>query len=458
MYDQLGGGFHRYATDRTWTVPHFEKMLYDNAEIPRALLYAYQLTDEERFATAAEESLDFVQSELTHDDGGFYSTLDAQSVGEGGEREEGAYYVWTREEIDELIDTSTDASIFCDRYGINQTGNFEDKFVLTLNASIDQLARTYQLDESEIAESLEQSRETVLDARDQRPRPPRDEKILASWNGLAISAFADAALILDDSYAEPAIEALQFLRDTLWDDAEQRLTRRYSDGVAKIDGYLEDYAFLGRGALDFYQATGNVEQLRFAIDLGRAIISEFWDNDAETLYFTPEHSESLIARPQELNDQSTPSSLGVAVELLSTLDHFVTDEAMGDVAARAVDTHGSRIRTNPLQHASLALGADSVMNGALELTLVTDTLPEEWQQTLAEEYISPRLLSRRPADEDTFETWLDALGLETAPPLWNNRDPIEDKPTVYACRSFTCSPPRTEIDAALGWADRMLNY
>jgi uncharacterized protein YyaL (SSP411 family) len=458
MYDQLGGGFHRYATDRTWTVPHFEKMLYDNAEIPRALIHAYQLTDEQRFATVAEESLDFVETELTHEDGGFYSTLDAQSVGESGEREEGAYYVWTREEIAELIDDSEETNLFCDRFGIDQTGNFEGASVLTLDASVEELARTYQLDESEVEESLARTRETVLAERETRSRPPRDEKILASWNGLAISAFADAAIVLDDSYAETAIDALQFLREQLWDDDEQRLLRRYKDGVTKIDGYLEDYAFLGRGALDFYQATGNVDQLRFALDLGRAIVDEFWDDDAETLYFTPEHGESLIARPQELHDQSTPSSLGVAVELLSALDHFVDDDAFGDVAASVVDTHGSRVRTNPLQHASLTLAADTVTNGVLELTLVTDTMPEEWAEILAERYLSPRLIARRPGDEETFQNWLDSLGLESAPTLWNNRDQLDDKPTAYVCRSFTCSPPRTELEAALNWAERMLNY
>jgi uncharacterized protein YyaL (SSP411 family) len=456
MYDHVGGGFHRYATDRDWTVPHFEKMLYDNAELPRAYLAGYQVTGEERYLAVATETFDFIQRELTHEDGGFFSTLDAQSKTEGGGREEGAFYVWTPDGVEDAVADEEAAALFCDRYGVTTRGNFEGKTVLTIQEPIGDLADEYEIDEDEVRETLDRARQGVAAARDDRPRPPRDKKVLAGWNGLAISAFAEGAIVADESLAGPAAGALEFCRDRLWDADAGRLQRRYTDGVTKIDGYLEDYAFLGRGALDLFQATGEVEHLAFALDLARAIEREFWDEANETLYFTPAEGESLIARPQELTDQSTPSSMGVAAELLDTLSVFTTDDSFATVAEAVVETHGDRIWSNPLQHASLSLAADTVTNGAFELTLVADDPPGEWRETVADWYLGSRVLAWRPAGQDRLTGWLDSLGFDDVPPVWADRDQKNDEPTVYACRSFTCSPPRNEIERALEWGARAL--
>ena len=457
MYDHVGGGFHRYATDRDWTVPHFEKMLYDNAELPRAYLAAYQVTNDEWYASVAGETLAFIERELTHEDGGFYSTLDAQSENEDGEREEGVFYVWTPDGVREVLDNEDDAELFCERYGVMERGNFEGETVLTLDRSVADIAEERGVEEPQLRERLQRITEDVRHAREQRPRPPRDEKILASWNGLAISAFAEGALVLDEeSFAPPALAALEFVHDELWNDDEKRLLRRYKDGVAKIDGYLEDYAFLARGAFDLYQSTGGVEQLAFALELADAIAERFWDADDGTLYFTPSDGEQLITRPQEVTDQSTPSSAGVAAELFAHLDHFRNDDEFATIAEEVVDTQGSKIRSNPLQHASLTLAADTVIGGALELTLVADNPPEEWDDTLAQRYIGSRLLSRCPGGVDRMEEWRETLGLEEEPPIWKGRKLKDDEPTVHACRSQTCSPPRHDIDRALGWADRIL--
>ena len=456
MYDHVGGGFHRYATDRDWTVPHFEKMLYDNAELPRAYLAGYQVTGDERYLTVATETFDFIQRELTHEDGGFFSTLDAQSENESGEREEGAFYVWTPGQVEDAVDDETAASLFCDRYGVTDRGNFEGKTVLTIEQSIDDLAAEYGMDADAVREALDEARQAVAAARDERPRPLRDEKVLAGWNGLAISAFAEAAIVADESFADPAADALSFCREHLWDADEGRLTRRYKDGVTKIDGYLEDYAFLGRGALDLFQATGEVEHLAFALDLARAIERAFWDADDGTLYFTPVEGESLIARPQERTDQSTPSSMGVAAELLDTLSVFTTDDVFATVAESVVETQGDRIWSNPLQHASLTLAADTVTNGAFEVTLVADDPPAEWREEVADRHLGSRVLAWRPASEDRLEAWLDALDLPEAPPVWADRGIKNDKPTVYVCRDFACSPPRNEIERALDWGGQAL--
>ncbi|MFC6904428.1 thioredoxin domain-containing protein [Halalkalicoccus tibetensis] len=452
MYDHLGGGFHRYATDREWVVPHFEKMLYDNAELPRTYLAGYRATGEERYADIVAETLGFVDRELGHSEGGFFSTLDAQSEDpETGEHEEGVFYVWTPEEVEEVLDEES-AALFRGRYGVEQGGNFEGRTtVLTLSRGVGSLAEEYGMDESEVEERLGEAKRRLFEAREERPRPRRDEKVLAGWNGLMISAFAEAGLALDDSYADRAAEALSFVREQLWDAEEGLLSRRYKDGEVRIDGYLEDYAFLARGAFDTYQATGELEHLAFALDLARAIEREFWDEERETLYFTPEAGEELVTRPQELNDQSTPSSLGVACDVLLSLSPFADADFEG-IVERVLSRYGDRVRGNPLEHATLALVADRFENGSLELTIAADELPEEWRETLGSAHLPNRILARRPPTEDGLEEWLDELGLDEAPPIWAGRE-ARDGPTAYVCRSFTCSPPVTEIGEALEWVE-----
>jgi uncharacterized protein YyaL (SSP411 family) len=456
MYDHLGGGFHRYATDRSWTVPHFEKMLYDQATLVPAYLAGYQVAGEERYADVARETFAFVEREMQHDEGGFFSTLDAQSEDpETGEREEGAFFVWTPEEVEEAVGDELDAGLFRDRYGISRSGNFEGgKTVLTLSGAVESLAEEYGIDESEVRERLDRAAAQAREYRETRPRPPRDEKVLAGWNGLMVSAFAEGALVLDPGLAEPAKRALSFVRERLWDADARRLTRRWKDGDAKVTGYLEDYAFLGRGALDLYQATGEVEHLAFAMDLARVVTEEFWDAEDRTLYFTPTSGESLVARPQELGDQSTPSSTGVAASLLLGLAHFSPDERFREVAEGVLDTHAKTVETNPLQHATLALAADTRAVGSLELTVAADALPGAWRERLAERYLPDRLLTVRPPTEDGLSRWLETLGLATAPPIWAGRE-ARDGLTLYACRSFTCSPPTGDVEEALSWAERL---
>ena len=479
LYDHVGGGFHRYCVDPAWGVPHFEKMLYDNAELPRAYLAGYQVTGEERYAEVVRETLEFVNRELAHPEGGFYSTLDAQSEapGEGGaveregsqrgegEREEGAFYTWTPAEVREAVAAGgggddadvggddLDADLFLERFGVTESGNFEGTNVLGIAETVEALAAEHGLEEAAVEARIESARRAVFEARAERPRPPRDEKVLAGWNGLAISAFAEAGLVLDPRYSDRAVEALEFVRNRLWDG--ERLSRRFKDGgeddevAVGVDGYLEDYAYLARAALDCYQATGAVDHLEFALALARAIESEFWDGERDALYFTPRDGETLLARPQELSDQSTPSSAGVAIDTLLALAHFTTDDGFEAIADAALATYGSRIDSNPLQHAALTLAADRREAGSTELTVVADHLPDGWREAIGRTYLPNRLLSVRPPD---VGPWLDRLDLESAPLIWAGREATDGEPTIYACRSFTCSPPRTDVEAALEWA------
>jgi len=466
IYDQLGGGFHRYATDREWVVPHFEKMLYDNAEIPRAYLAGYRGTGDERYADVARETFAFVQRELTHPDGGFYSTLDAQSdlpEGRDGGDREGVFYVWTPDEVAAAVDDGLDRELFEARYGITPGGNFEGTTVLTRAATVPELAEEFDLGEDEVQRRLDRADRQAREHRDRRPRPARDEKILAGWNGLSISALSDGALALDDDrWTDLATDALSFLREHLWDpdpdrdggsgDAPGRLRRRYKDGDVEIDGYLEDYAFLARGAVDCYGVTGDVEHLAFALDLARTIEAEFYDEDAGTLYFTPESGESLVVRPQELRDQSTPSSLGVAVDLLLTLSAFVPHDRFESIAESVLSTHASRLTSRPMEHASLVLAADHYDAGALEVTVAADEVPDGWRRRLGRASPPGTILAPRPATAAGLEEWLDRLDLAEPGPIWADRE-ADDGPTLYVCRSFTCSPPQTDVESALEWAD-----
>ncbi|WP_323676860.1 thioredoxin domain-containing protein [Halorubellus sp. PRR65] len=486
LYDHVGGGFHRYCTDRDWTIPHFEKMLYDNAELPRAFLAGHQVTGDDRYADVVRETVDFVERELRHPDGGLYATLDAQSETAEGDHEEGAFYVWTPDAVADAIASSdacdsVDADLFCERFGVTETGNFEDgQTVLTLSASVDDLASTYDLEPGAVRERLERARDAVFDARSDRPRPRCDEKILAGWNGLAISALAESAIVLeDDAHAELAADALAFVREHLWDADERRLSRRAVpvdaddaavDADAAVDdgpdihgsvedgrsldvqgeGYLEDYAGLARGAFDHYQATGDVRSLAFARDLADVVCEEFYDADAGSVFFTPASGEGLVVRPQEVRDQSTPSSLGVACDVLLSLDHFTTDDRYEAVVETVLERHGSRVEASPVEHPSLALVADRFRRGDAELTLACDDRPAEFRETLAATYLPRRVVAQRPATADGLDAWLDVLDLDEAPPIWADRD-ARDGPTAYACRSFACSPPADALADAVAF-------
>ena len=473
MYDQIGGGFHRYATDRRWTVPHFEKMLYDNAELPLVYLDGYRLTGDPSYARVASDTLGFLDRELRHEAGGFFSTLDARSAppesrrgdagdnGSGHADVEGAFYVWTPGEVDAALDEPA-ASLAKERYGIESGGNFErGTTVPTVAASVAELADERDLAVEEVREQLIEARTALFEARESRPRSARDEKVLAAWNGRAISAFASAAGVLGEEYAEIAREALDFCRERLYDAEAGELARRWLDGDVRGPGYLDDHAFMARGALDVYAATGDPEPLGFALELAETIVSEFHDADDGTIYFTrdPEASEddgtagdgALFARPQEFTDRSTPSSLGVAAETLALLDGFRTDREFAAVAEGVVTTHADRIRASPLEHVSLVRAAERVETGGVEATIAADAVPDAWRETLGERYLPGALVAPRPPTEAGLDEWLDGLDMDEAPPIWAGRDAVDGEPTAYVCEGRTCSPPETDLDAALAW-------
>ncbi|MFB6133687.1 MAG: thioredoxin domain-containing protein [Halanaeroarchaeum sp.] len=468
LRDHLGGGFHRYCTDRDWTVPHFEKMLYDNAEIPQAFLVGYQLTGDARYAAIAAESFAFLDRELRHPGGGFYSTLDARSApadGDGrdtaGRGQEGVFYTWTPSEVriamteataadDYDGDAGVLATLFTERFGVTDAGDVEGRSVLNRETSIAELTSEFDRPEDEIESLLDVARGRALAARSDRPRPPRDEKVLAGWNGLAIASLAEGALVLgEDEYAEMAREALTFVRERLWNGS--RLARRYKDGDASEEGYLEDYAFLARGALALHESTGDFWPLSFALDLGRAIEERFWDLHSGTLYFTAHGEDELPVRPQDVSDQSTPSSTGVAVDVLGRLAALDPGAEFETIAERVLRTHADAIRDSPGRHPTLVRAADDFAHGHLELTLSAESTPGSWLDAIGERFVPGRLITHRPPREAGIERWLDRLGIEGTPPLWAGRE-AQDGPTAYVCRG-ACSPPVRDVAAIEEWIE-----
>jgi uncharacterized protein YyaL (SSP411 family) len=453
MYDHLGGGFHRYATDRKWRVPHFEKMLYDNAELVRLYADAHRLTGTDRYAEVVRDTVAFVDRELRHPDGGYRASLDARSDGE-----EGTFYVWTPDQVAAAVDDDRAAAVFCDRYGVTDRGNFEGSTVLHYAAPVADVAADHDLSVDETRDLLATAEERAFAAREERRRPARDDKVLAGWNGLAISGLANAAVAFPDDgvdYAGRARDALEFVRDRLWTagdgDAPVRLARHAIDGDVVGRGYLEDYAYLARGAVDLYGATGDVDALGDALALARSIVTDFYDADRGTLYSTPAGGEALVARPQERADQSTPSSLGVAARVLARLDGFAPDD-FGAVVDDVLATHANEVRASPVEHGSLALAAAERAGATLEVTIAADDLPAAWRATLAETYLPGAVVARRPPTETGLADWLDRLGVDEAPPVWAGRE-ARDGPTAYACENFTCSPPLSDLSEALSWFD-----
>ena len=306
IWDHLGGGFHRYSTDRFWAVPHFEKMLYDNAQLASVCAEAYRLTGREAFRRVVEEMLDFVLREMTGPQGEFYSAIDAETDGD-----EGAFYVWTREELADALEPSQ-FQLLTNAYDIGEHGNFEERYVLLRPRPLEETANTRGTTEDELWRQLTPIRQKLLDMRAARKRPLTDTKVLTSWNGLMIRGFADAGRILDEPrYTEAAEDAANFVLQKLR-TPEGQLRRTYGGGRAQLNAYLEDYAFLADGLIALHRATGNRQWLEEADRLTAEQIERFWDESRGGFFFTSRDHETLIARSKDPADSAIPSGNAVA--------------------------------------------------------------------------------------------------------------------------------------------------
>jgi uncharacterized protein YyaL (SSP411 family) len=425
--DQIGGGFHRYSVDAHWLVPHFEKMLYDNALLVRLYLEGYQATGDSAFATVARETLDYVRREMTHPDGGFYAAQDADSEGV-----EGKFFVWTPGEVAAVVGAEQ-AEIVCRFFDVTAEGNFEHKNILHRTLDLEQTARLFKRSVEDVTAIVDAARRRLLAARRTRVAPARDEKILTSWNALMIGAFAEAAKVLGDTaYRETAEHAVRFVRAKLLRDG--RLLRTWTAGEAKLDAYLDDYAFLVNALLDLFETTGDASLVDDAVTLGTAILDRFEDREHGGFFFTGTGHEELVHRPKPLFDGSIPSGNSAAVQGLLRLFHFVGDERFLAAAERALQAFAAGMAKNPFGFANMLGAADFYLRKPREVVLVGRPDDAETAALLAgihAAYVPNKtVVLVSPASTQRL-------------PVAEGKPQVDGRATAYVCYAYTCSPPVT---------------
>ncbi len=409
MYDQVGGGFHRYSTDDRWLVPHFEKMLYDNALLTRAYVDAYRATGDDFYKRIAEETLDFVVREMRDANGAFYSTQDADSEGV-----EGKFYVWSLDEFREVV--GADADLLAGYFDVTTHGNWEDTNILHVMHEADENLRT----------KVEAARKKLYAAREKRVRPGRDEKVLTDWNGLMLRAFAEAAAYLGrDDYRAVAEANANFILNTLWDG--DRLLHSYKDGRARFNGYLDDYANLVDALLALYELTFDYKWLDAAIGVADRMIEQFWDPDGGGFYFTGKDHESLLTRTKDFFDNATPSGNSVAADVLLKMAAVLDRQDYRKKAEDVFLTAASLLKQYASGFGRMLAALDFYVGPSKEIALVGS--PEPFVSVLRQRYM-PRAVVAAGSDERIA--------------LLRGRHAVNGQPTAYVCENFTCKQPVTD--------------
>ncbi|KPK61544.1 MAG: thioredoxin [Gammaproteobacteria bacterium SG8_31] len=425
LYDQIGGGFCRYSVDDYWMIPHFEKMLYDNGPLTALYAQAWAVTNDPLFERVAAETADWVMREMQCPDGGYFSTLDADSEGE-----EGQFYVWDRDEIRDLLGEAGYGP-FAAVYGLDRKPNFEGRWHLHTFRSPAEVANELGLDDEEIETRLAQARAVLLAARETRIRPARDEKILTAWNGLMIRGMAIASRHLKRSdFLVSAAEAAEFVRSRLWQGG--RLQACWKDGRARFPAYLDDYAFMLDGMLELLQQEWRGEWLSFAVDLAEALLAHFEDQENGGFFFTSDDHEQLIHRPRPLADEALPSGNGVAAQALARLGYLIGETRYLTAAERTLTLAAAAIRQMPHAHCALLSALEERLR-APEIIIIRGT-PEqaaEWQRAASLLYTPGRLVFLIPPGEALPE----ALGAKSA----------SAEAVAYICRGTVCSAPVTSL-------------
>ncbi|HMO56286.1 MAG TPA: thioredoxin domain-containing protein [Roseiflexaceae bacterium] len=441
IYDQLGGGFHRYSVDAQWLVPHFEKMLYDNALLARVYGETYQATGDRFFRRMTEETLDYLVREMRHSDGGFFSTQDADSLPEAGaqHKHEGAFFVWTPAELREVL--GADALLVGEYYGVSERGNFEGRNILHVRRPVAELARVTGTPVAEIEATLARSRSRLLAARAARPLPDRDEKILTSWNGMVIRALATAAIACDrDDYRVAAIAAARFtLRELRC--ADGRLLRSWKDGRAgTTTAFLEDYALLADGLLALYDATFDPAWLAEARTLADTLIEHFWDESIDGFYDTAADQEQLILRPRDTGDNATPCGNSAAADVLLRLATIYDLPHYRAMALRLLGSMASFLARYPTGFGRYLAAAEYALDRSCEVVIVGDPADPATQALIdaaRRPFLPARVLVLQPANQAPV---IDS-------PLLIGRAMLDGRPTAYVCEQYTCRLPVTSVEA-----------
>jgi uncharacterized protein YyaL (SSP411 family) len=432
IYDQVGGGFHRYSTDAHWLVPHFEKMLYDNALLSRLYLHAYQITGNAFYRRVTEETLDYVLREMTDPSGGFYSTQDADSEGV-----EGKFFVWSPGQVIAELGES-DGALFNRYYDVTKDGNFEGKSILNVPVPAAQVAEEAGVTEAEMEAVVRRGRERLYEVREQRVHPGRDEKVLTSWNGLMLKSFAEAAATLGrDDYRAAAVANAEFLLRELRPDG--RLLRTWKQGRAKLLGFLEDYSMLIDGLITLYETTFDRRWMDEARRLADEMVELFWAEGEEVFYDTGNDHEELIVRPRDTFDNAMPCGNSVAADVLLRLA-LIFGEA--DYARRAASSLRSVVQLLANYPTGFGhwLGAfDYYLSKPLEIAVIgprDDPASKALVDLVSGAYLPNKIVAGwDPADGDAAVTGL---------PLLEGRSLVEGKPAAYVCENYACQMPVTE--------------
>jgi uncharacterized protein YyaL (SSP411 family) len=436
MYDVVGGGFSRYSVDNQWRVPHFEKMLYDNAQLSLVYLHAYLLTNISKFKHICQETLDFILREMTHPLGGFYSSLDADSEGE-----EGKFYLWTFTEIQESISDGRDASLFIDAYQITKSGNFEGKNILQQVVSDKVLSEKYGIPVEDIPEKLSSLQKPFLEARSHRVRPETDDKILVSWNSLMMMAFAEAGRYLKNvAYIQVAKKNASFILQNMY--TENHLLRSWRDGKARHNAYLEDFASLVLALLSLYQSDPDPHWYQFALQLADDIVDHFSDPNGG-FFDTRDNHERLLIRPKELQDNALPSGNALAVLALLQLSAYGDRPEFRLRAEKTLATNIDQMLKYPTSFAQWLIAADFAVGPISEIAILGNQVEEseKLKNTLWKVY--------RPNIVSAFSSYPPP---PSSPKLLINRPLLNNQPTAFICHNFSCKQPvnsATDFEAEL---------
>ncbi|MBW1797396.1 MAG: thioredoxin domain-containing protein [Deltaproteobacteria bacterium] len=435
IFDHIGFGFHRYSVDERWLVPHFEKMLYDQAMLAMAYIEAYQVTGKAKFGQVAREIFTYVLRDMTDPEGGFYCAEDADSEGK-----EGLFYVWTPAEVKKNLGEKI-GGLFCRFYEIKDAGNFEDGHSIPhIPVHPEIFANKEGMGLKEFESLLEDARVQLFMARKKRVHPLKDDKILTSWNGLMIAAFAKGYQVFgDQAYADAAGKAVDFIMKDLR-TTDGRLLRRYRQGEAAYPGYLDDYAFLVWGLIELYEATFDVSCLEKAIALNQAMLDIFWDKQGGGLYFTGKGNETLITRSKEIYDGALPSGNSVAALNFLRLGRITGNPGLEQKAEQLTGAFSKEVASFPMAYTQLLVALDFMFGPTQEIVIAGDPSLETTQamvKAVRKSFIPNKIVLLYPDGPD-------GQRLEGISPFVKNMYPIKNKSTAYVCQQYACKTPITD--------------
>ncbi len=447
IYDHVGYGFHRYSTDGRWFLPHFEKMLYDQAMLAMAYTEAYQATGNEEYEKTAREIFTYVLRDMTAKDGGFFSAEDADSEGE-----EGKFYLWSQDEIQRIL-TKEESELIIKIFNLEKEGNFAEEAtrkktgsnLMHLKKPLTEIATDLKMSAQVLQKTLDAARQKLFNVREKRIHPHKDDKILTDWNGLMIAALAKGAQAFDDlHYVKAAKLSADFILKNMY-QADGRLLHRYRDKQAAITAHLDDYAFLVWGLIELYEATFEIKYLQTALDLNRDLIIHFWDNKHGGFYFTSDEGEDLLVRQKEVYDGAIPSGNSVAMLNLLRLGRITATTDFEEKAAKIGSAFSSTVTQMPAAYTQLMVALDFAMDSSHEVVIVGDLMKKDTVdvlKTLRAQFVPNKVVLFRPSGEDTS-------ALSHIAPFTKNLSSLNGKTTVYVCTNYTCKMPTTEATTML---------